>query len=185
MNPGFRRLGEEPRFQGTLIAVATATFEDPAGGRFERDVVHHPGAVSVVAVDGDHVILVRQYRAAVDAELLEVVAGKRDVAGEPPEETARRELAEEVGMIAGRLELLAEFYNSPGFCDERSFVFLGRDLEATPAEAHGIEEQYMTIERVALADVGAMIRRREIIDAKTIIGLTLAQRALTENEMPS
>ncbi len=103
---------------------------------FERDVVHHPGAVSVVPIidggaSGHQVILVRQYRAAIDAELLEIVAGKRDVAGEPPEVTARRELAEEVGMVAGRMELLAEFYNSPGFCDEHSCVFLGLDLEPT------------------------------------------------------
>lgn len=183
MSPGFRRLREEPRFQGTLISVGTGTFEAPDGTRFERDVIHHPGAVSVVPLVGGEVILVRQYRAAVDAELLEVVAGKRDVAGEPPEETARRELAEEVGMTAGRLELLAEFYNSPGFCDEHSFVFLGRDLQPTPLEAHGIEEHYMTIERVALADVGAMIRRGEIIDAKTIIGLTLAQQALAREAL--
>jgi ADP-ribose pyrophosphatase len=180
----FRRLGEELHFQGTLISVATATFEGPDGDQFERDVVHHPGAVSVVpvvagAAPGEYqVILVRQYRAAIEAELLEVVAGKRDVAGEPPEETARRELAEEIGMVAGRLELLAEFYNSPGFCDERSYVFLGLDLEPTASEAHGIEEQYMTIERISLADVGAMIRSRDIVDAKTIIGLTLARDAL-------
>jgi len=175
-------LSEELRYQGALISVATATFEAPDGQHFERDVVHHPGAVSVVPVvdgpDGPEVILVRQYRAAVDADLLEVPAGKRDVAGEPPEETARRELAEEIGMVAARLELLAEFYNSPGFCDEHSFVFLGRDLEPTPPEAHGIEEQYMTIERVALAGVASLVRGREIVDAKTIIGLALARDAL-------
>jgi len=183
VSPGFRRLGETVRFQGALISLATARFAAPDGQEFERDVVHHPGAVSVVPVldgpDGAHqVILVRQYRAAVDAELLEVVAGKRDVAGEPPEETARRELAEEIGMVAGRLELLAEFYNSPGFCDEHSFVFLGRDLVATEPEAHGIEEQYMTIEHVALTDVARLIADREIVDAKTIIGLALAKEAL-------
>ncbi|MDQ1412413.1 MAG: ADP-ribose pyrophosphatase [Acidimicrobiaceae bacterium] len=179
----FRRIGEELQFQGSLISVGTATFLGPDGEEFERDVVHHPGAVSVVPVvartgGGYEAILVRQYRAAVDAELLEVVAGKRDVAGEPPELTARRELAEEIGMTAGRLDLLAEFYNSPGFCDEHSYVFLGLELEPTASEAHGIEEQYMTIERVALDDVGAMISNREIVDAKTIIGLTLARDAL-------
>jgi len=183
VSPGFRQLGEELRYQGMLISLTTATFEAPDGSTFERDVVHHPGAVSVVAVEsgpeGAHqVILVRQYRAAIDADLLEVVAGKRDVAGEPPEVTAQRELAEEIGMTAGRLELLAEFYNSPGFCDEHSFVFLGLDLEATAPEAHGIEEQYMTVERIALADVGKLIASREIVDAKTIIGLTLARDAL-------
>jgi ADP-ribose pyrophosphatase len=178
----FRRLGEELRYQGGLISVATADFEAPDGQRFHRDVVHHPGAVSVVPVTGEpdnyQVFLVRQYRAAVDADLLEVVAGKRDVAEEPPEETARRELAEEIGMVAGRMELLAEFYNSPGFCDEHSYVFLGLDLEPTEAQAQGIEEQYLTIDRVALADVASMIKRKEIIDAKTIIGLTLAKEAL-------
>ncbi|MDQ1429257.1 MAG: ADP-ribose pyrophosphatase, partial [Acidimicrobiaceae bacterium] len=149
----FRRLGEKVQYRGTLISVATATFEAPDGSTFDRDVVHHPGAVSVVPViqkpqAPDEVVLVRQYRAAVDRELLEVVAGKRDVAGEAPEETARRELAEEVGLVAGRLDLLAEFYNSPGFCDEHSFVFLARDLEPTALSAQGVEEEHMTIERV-------------------------------------
>lgn len=187
MTSRFRRLGEALKFQGRLISVSTATFEGPDGSTFERDVVHHPGAVSVVPLIGDgtaaapyQVILVRQYRAAVDSELLEVVAGKRDVKGEPPEDTAQRELAEEIGMAAGRLQLLAEFYNSPGFCDEHSFAFLGRDLVPTPSDAQGIEEQYMTVERVALADVGAMITTGQIIDAKTIIGLALAREALAD-----
>jgi len=179
---GFRRISEELRHQGSLVSLGTATFQAPDGSRFERDVVHHPGAVSVVPVVGDgsarEVILVRQYRAAVDRELLEIVAGKRDVAGEPPEETARRELAEEVGMVAGRLELLAEFYNSPGFCDEHSFVYLGLDLEPTANQAHGIEEQYMTVERVPLDAAASLIRSGEIVDAKTIIGLLLAQATL-------
>lgn len=183
MSPGFRPLGEEQRYQTSLITVVSATFEAPDGQQFERDVVHHPGAVSVVPVvegeDGTYeVVLVRQYRAAVDRELLEVVAGKRDVTGEPPEETAKRELAEEVGLTAGRLELLAEFYNSPGFCDEHSFVYLGRELAPTEREAHGIEEQFLTVERVPLEAVAAMIRGGEIVDAKTIIGLTLAREAL-------
>ncbi|HVF75478.1 MAG TPA: NUDIX hydrolase [Acidimicrobiales bacterium] len=169
----FRKLSERERFRGSLISVATATFAGP-DGEFERDVVHHPGAVSVVPLlDDGTVILVRQYRAAIEADLLEIPAGKRDVDGEPPEETAARELVEEVGMKAGRLELLAEFYNSPGFCDEHSWVFLGRDLTECANDLQGIEEQHMTVERVALADVPAMVARGEITDAKTIIGLSL------------
>jgi 8-oxo-dGTP pyrophosphatase MutT (NUDIX family) len=172
----FRKLpAERERYRGSLISVATASFEDPEGAVFERDVVHHPGAVSVVPmVDHEVVLLVRQYRAAVDRVLLEIPAGKRDVDGEPPEDTARRELVEEVGMRAGRLDLLAEFYNSPGFCDERSYVFLGRDLIECDADAQGVEEQHMTIERVRLDDVPALVAAREIVDAKTIIGLCLA-----------
>jgi ADP-ribose pyrophosphatase len=114
----------------------------------------------------------------VDLELLEIPAGKRDVEGEPAEGTARRELEEEVGMRAGRLDKLAEFYNSPGFCDEHSVVFLARELEACRSSAQGVEEQHMTIERVALAEVPELIRSGQLLDAKSIVGLTLARALL-------
>ncbi|HEX2849291.1 MAG TPA: NUDIX hydrolase [Acidimicrobiales bacterium] len=171
----FRSLGEHEAYRGSLITVAQARFAAPDGSEFERDVVHHPGAVSVVpVVAGGSVLLVRQFRAAIGRELLEIPAGKRDVDGEPPAETARRELIEEVGKRAGRLEKLAEFYNSPGFCDEHSYVFVALDLDDAPADAQGIEEQHMTVEEVALDDVPRLVATAEITDAKTIIGLTLA-----------
>jgi ADP-ribose pyrophosphatase len=172
----FRRVEERIVHAGSLIEVAEATFEAPDGTHFERDVVHHPGAVSVVPIleDGS-VLLVRQYRAAIDGDLLEIPAGKRDVAGEPPEVTAHRELEEEVGMRAGRLELLARFYNSPGFCDEHSHVFVATDLTPTDRRAHGVEEQYLTVHRVPLDEVHGMIADGTIVDAKTIIGLSLAR----------
>ncbi|MCA1691056.1 MAG: NUDIX domain-containing protein [Acidimicrobiales bacterium] len=178
----FRKLGEHVVFKGSLIEVAQATFEGPDGKTFERDVVHHPGAVSVVPVidGGRSVLLVRQYRAAIDREILEIPAGKRDVDGEAVELTARRELEEEVGMRAGRLELLAEFYNTPGFCDEHAFVFMARDLEACASSAQGVEEQNMTIEEVALDDVPGLISSGQLVDAKSIIGLCLAREALRE-----
>jgi ADP-ribose pyrophosphatase len=143
-------------------------------------VVHHPGAVSVVPVidDGAAVLLVRQYRAAVDRELLELPAGKRDVDGEAPEVTAGRELEEEVGQRAGRLEKLAEFLNSPGFSDEHSFVYLGLDLEPCASSLQGVEEEHMTVERVPLHQVPELIASGAIEDAKTIIGLCLARQAL-------
>ncbi|MDP9073996.1 MAG: NUDIX hydrolase [Actinomycetota bacterium] len=175
----FHRLASELKYRGSLISVTRDTFAGPDGQPFERDVVHHPGAVSVVPVlESGEVMLVRQYRAAVDAELLELVAGKRDVADEPPEETARRELAEEIGMQPGKLLLLARFFNSPGFCDEFSYTFLARDLKPVPSSAQGIEEQHMTIHRIALDDVPALILSGDIVDAKTIIGLTLARQLL-------
>jgi 8-oxo-dGTP pyrophosphatase MutT (NUDIX family) len=175
----FRKVGERPVHDGHLISVAVAEFEGPDGGKFERDVVRHPGAVSVVAVDENRVVtMVRQYRAAIEGDLLEIPAGKRDVAGEPPEATARRELVEEVGLRAGRVELLAEFYNSPGFCDERSFTFMALDLEPCENDLQGPEEQAMTIERVSLDDVPDLIRAGRITDAKSIIGLLMAREAL-------
>ncbi len=178
--PRFRKLTERSVYRGDLIEVAVGTFADPVGHEFARDIVHHPGAVSVVPVvdEGTAVLMVRQYRAAVDMDMLEIPAGKRDVAGEPPERTARRELEEEVGMRAGRMELLAEFYNSPGFCDEHSFCFMALDLEPSTTSFQGVEEQHMTIERVALDDVPGLIATGRLVDAKSIIGLMLAREAL-------
>ena len=175
----FRKLAEERIYDGSLISVGRGTFEAPDGSTFNRDLVHHPGAVSIVPVDNDNgVLMVRQYRAAIDADLLEIPAGKRDVEGEPPEETARRELEEEVGMRAGRLQKLAEFYNSPGFSDEYSYVYLGLDLAPTPSSAHSPEEAAMEIERVSLDEVPMLIRTGRLVDAKSIIGLSLAREVL-------
>jgi 8-oxo-dGTP pyrophosphatase MutT (NUDIX family) len=176
---GFRLIDERPLATGAVIELKVGTFESPDGTRFERDVIRHPGAVTVVPLtDDDHVLLVRQYRAAVDAEMLEIPAGKRDVPGEATEVTAARELEEEVGRKAGRIELLGRFYNSPGFCDELSWSYLARDLSEVGNDLQGVEEQYLTVESVALDDVDAMIADGAIVDAKTIIGLTLALRRL-------
>lgn len=172
---GFRHLGDTVVHAGAIITLCRSEFESPTGERFERDVVRHPGAVSVVPLlDDGTVVLVRQYRAPIDRMVLEIPAGKRDVADEPLEETARRELIEEVGLSPGRLERLATFHNSIGFCDEESHVFLGTELTPAPMDRQGIEEAHMEIVRVALPDTPAMIAAGEITDAKTVIGLSLA-----------
>ncbi len=174
--PPFRKLAETEVHRSSLITVTSARFAGPDGTEFERDIVHHPGAVVVVPLTAvGTVLMVRQFRAAVGAALLEIPAGKRDVAGEPTEVTAARELAEEVGRRAGRLDLLARFYNSPGFSDELSWLYLARDLTEVPENRQGAEERAMTVEEVALADVPALIQTGEIIDAKSIIGLTLTR----------
>lgn len=179
MPEGFRRLAEQTVFEGSVISVTSVQLEGPDGDRFERQVVRHPGAVVVVPVTGDgRAVMVRQYRAAVEGQILEVPAGKRDVDGEPPEETARRELVEEVGRRAGRLDLLARFYNSPGFTDEFTWLYLARDLEEVPHDRQGFEEMAMQIEEVDLSEVPAMVASGAIRDAKSIIGLCLAREAL-------
>ena len=139
--------------------------------------MHPPGAVSVVPVARRRrVVLVRQYRAALDAELLEIPAGMRDVAGEPPEVTAQRELIEEVGLPAGRLDPLTEFYNSPGITDEHSYVFLATDLDAvaglSPGPRGGAHDDRAGAARPTCSAL--IVDRRVITDAKTIIGLLLA-----------
>ncbi|HVV35560.1 MAG TPA: NUDIX hydrolase [Acidimicrobiales bacterium] len=176
LSPKFHKRSERQLHRGALISLGEGTFVGPEGDEFVRDLVHHPGAVSVVPYEADGtVLLVRQYRAAVERELLEIPAGKRDVADEPPELTAHRELAEEVGRRAGRLELLGTFYNSPGFCDEYSYTYLARELTEVPIEAHSVEEAAMTIERLPLVEALALIATGDIVDAKTIVGLLLAK----------
>ena len=177
--PGFARVAERAVYQGRIVTVAVGTFAGPDGSTFERDVVHHPGAVAVVPLlDDGRVVLVRQYRAPIDRMLLEIPAGIRDVGGEPAEVTAQRELGEEVGLAARDLEWLCTFDNSAGFSDERVLVYLATGLTPTEDAPQGIEEQHMTIERVALDDVDALIARGELTDAKSVIGLTLARRRL-------
>ena len=175
---GFRKLDERIVWSGTLVSAGTGTFVDPEGAEFERDIVHHPGAVVVVPVIDDDVILVRQYRAAIDGELLEVPAGKRDITDEPVEITAHRELEEEVGMRAGSMVRIAEFYNSPGFCDEHTFLFLATELTPCATSFQGHEEQHMTIERVPLDTVPELIASGQLLDGKSIIGLCLAREHL-------
>lgn len=179
----FSHLHDDLLVEGHVISVYRSTFRAPDGEEFTREVVRHPGAVSVVPLtdDGD-VVLVRQYRAALDRFLLEIPAGKRDVAGEPPEETARRELAEEVGLVADELVPLAVFHNSVGFSDEESHVFLGTGLRGTDKDLQGIEEEHMTEVRIPLADVPGRIAAGDISDAKTVIGLLLALRHVEQSD---
>ena len=177
---GFRIVGSNRVADAGFLAIDEVVVEDEGHETFTRMVVRHPGAVVMVpVVDPDHALLVRQFRAATGGELLEVPAGKRDVDGEAPEQTARRELAEEIGLRPARLVKLAEFWNSPGFCDEYTHLFAAFDLGATDeGEPATHEEAAMTTERVAFADVDALIARRELVDAKSIIGLLLTRRLL-------
>lgn len=175
----FRKLGERVVHQGQSITYAVGTFEAPDGRQFQRDIVHHPGAVSMVAVDDDgRTVLVRQYRAALDEWLLELPAGKLDVEGEDPLVCAQRELAEEVGLAASRWELLATFHHSPGFTDELGRVFLAQDLTSVPDSRQGIEEQWLTIEWHLVADAVELVRNGTVHDAKSAIGLLLARERL-------
>jgi ADP-ribose pyrophosphatase len=176
----FRFLGEEVLHEGPVVRVARATIGGPDGAPYEREVVHHPGAVAVVPVldDGVTAVLVRQYRSALDDLVLEVPAGKCDVADEAPELTAARELEEEVGYRAGRLEQLCVIHNSPGFCDERVVVFLACELQAGEATPHGVEEEHMVVEHVSLRDADRLIAEGDVTDAKTVVGLLLARDRL-------
>jgi ADP-ribose pyrophosphatase len=185
---GFRRLAETVIHKGHVVTLSVAQVATPSGSVLEREIVHHPGAVAVVAVlEGDRgpeAVLVRQYRAAVDQLLLEIPAGKRDVEGEDPMVAAARELQEEVGLQATELVHLAGFHNSPGFCDEFLDVYLAMHPVDVADDRQGVEEEAMTIERVPLAEVPAMIADGRLTDAKSIIGLLMAIRHL-DREHPA
>ena len=179
MSP-FRILSSQTLVETGFIRLAELEVEGE-GERFTRLVVRHPGAVVAVPVEPDreHVLLVGQYRAAADRELLEVVAGKRDVEGEAPETTASREMHEEIGRRPGRLVKLCEFFNSPGFCDEYTHLYAALDVEKLDAPAAvNAEERAMTVERVHFDEVDDLIADGRIVDAKSIVGLLLTRRYL-------
>lgn len=163
--------------KGWRFSVARATYRTADGKTFERDVVHHPGAVGVIPLHDDGTVtLVRQYRAALFRDMVEVPAGIRDVDGEDDATTAARELVEEAGLEAGHLELLTTFHNSPGFSDEDVAIYVATDLRPVPDDRQGVEEEAMTVERVPLTHALAEIEAGRITDAKTVIGLLLLDR---------
>lgn len=177
---GFRRIGERPRFDGGFFSVVTGTFVGPSGFTFERTIIRHPGAVCAVPLedDGRHVLMIRQFRAAVEEPILELPAGKRDVEGEDPKLCAARELEEEIGRRAGRLTEIGHFVNSPGISDEETLCYLAEELVECERDAQGVEEQHMTIERISLDDIEELIAAGDLVDAKSIIALYAARSTL-------
>jgi 8-oxo-dGTP pyrophosphatase MutT (NUDIX family) len=180
--PGFARLDERRVHEGHIWHVVVADFVDPDGHHFERDIVRSPGSVGVVPLfdtaSGFEVVMVRQYRPAFERDLWEIPAGMRDVPGEPAEETAARELAEEVGLAAGTLEALTPFLPSPGMTDAVAHLFLATDLVEVPRQLHGPEEEHMEVVRLPLKEALAMVDRGEIDNAMAVIGLLLTDRRL-------
>lgn len=168
---GFEILSEELIRTGPVVTTHLLQIRTPDGDQIDREVTRHPGAVCVLPIDGDEMIMLRQYRAPLNRRILEIPAGKRDVADEPPIETANRELIEETGYSAGSLELLGNFWNTPGFCDERCWVYVATDLTPAPRDADGAEEAHMEIVRVPLASARDLALSGEVEDAKTLLAL--------------
>ncbi|MGY2081029.1 NUDIX domain-containing protein [Modestobacter sp. SYSU DS0657] len=174
-------LASEEVYAGRVISLRKDTVAMPGGGDSVREVVRHPGAVAVVAVDDDdRVVLLRQYRHPVGQHLWELPAGLRDVDGEPPVETARRELAEEVQLAAERWSLLTTHFSSPGFCDEQVVVYLAEGLsEVNRPEGFVVEheEADMTVERVPLTEAVQQVFDGTIRNAAAVVGLLAAAQA--------
>jgi ADP-ribose pyrophosphatase len=170
--------------RGHYLDFRIVTVERADGSRATRDIVGHPGAVAIVAIDdADRVLLVRQWRVAAGAALLEIPAGTLDVdtttaTTEDPDVAAARELEEETGYRAGHWERLGSFWTAPGFATELMHLYLATDLR--PAEADRVgpdEDERLELERMPWRDAVAAADKGEIVDAKSLVGLCrLARR---------
>ncbi len=156
-------------FKGRVLHLRVDEVELPTGKKSIRELIHHPGGVGVVAVDDENnVLMVRQYRKALEQTLLEIPAGKLEP-GEDPKECAARELEEETGFCAGSLSYLDYFIPTPGYCDEKIHIYLATDL--CQGEIHPDEDEILHIERYPIEQLIDMIATGELKDGKTIIGL--------------
>jgi ADP-ribose pyrophosphatase len=168
-------LSTEEVYHGSVIDVAVYTVRE-RDITYKREVVHHPGGAGVVAVFDDRTIpLVRQYRHPTLRYTLELPAGRLSPP-ERPEDCAARELEEEIGVRPGRMEKLTEFFTTPGFCEEKLWVYLATELTETRQNLEG--DELLDIVRVTFPRAFEMIADGEIEDAKTIIGLMLAATRL-------
>lgn len=182
MRHSYEVLAQHERFRGTVIRVVSDEVVMPGGSVSTRDYVQHPGSVAVLALDTqDRVLLIRQYRHPLRETLWELPAGLRDVADEPPQLTAARELAEEGFLAAQRWHTLVDTYSSPGMSDEVVRTFLARDLSAVPDaeryQAAGDEEVELERHWVPLSDAVAMVVRGEVLNGPCQVSLLSAQSA--------
>ncbi len=166
-------LNSEQVFKGKVFSVVRDRVVLPNGREVTLDIVRHPKSVVLVPVpEPGHVILVRQYRHAVNANLWELPAGSLDP-GETPEQAAIRECHEEVGLVPQTVVRLAALYPTPGYCDEEMIFFRLSSLEQPATEAAQDEDEDIEVKTFELREAREMIRRGEIVDMKTLVGLSL------------
>jgi len=167
------RLNSEPVFKGKVFSVDRDTVKMPNGRTVTVDVVRHAKSVVLVPVpEPGKVILIKQYRYAVNAFLWELPAGSVDE-GETPDAAARRECHEEIGLVPSTVVRLSAMYPTPGYCDEEMVFFRLSALEKTDEQAHLDEDEDIEARTFELRDAREMIRRGEITDMKTLVGLSL------------
>lgn len=169
-----KTMKSEKIYEGKIVNLRIDTVELPDKKYSKREIVEHPGAVGIIPItDDDCIVLVKQFRKPVEKFLLEIPAGKLEI-NEEPRETATRELKEETGYDANKMEYLLEFYTSPGFSNEKVYLFLASELiEGSPCPDTG---EFIKTEKINIEDLLKMVERGEIVDSKTIIGIELANK---------
>ncbi|KGG81405.1 ADP-ribose pyrophosphatase [Caloranaerobacter azorensis H53214] len=164
-------------YEGKILNLRIDTVELPDKKYSKREIVEHPGAVAIIAItDENELVLVKQFRKAVEKILLEIPAGKLEV-GEEPEECARRELLEETGFTAKEMKYLYEFYTSPGFCNEKMYLFLAKGL--IKGESNPDNDEYIEVHTKKVDELYDMVINGEILDSKTIIGIYTAKMLMS------
>lgn len=179
--PGLREIPirDEQVFHGVLIDVAHMQVTLPNGGTSLREIVRHPGGAAVVPLDGEgNVTLVRQHRVALDLMTLEIPAGKLNGSQENPLLAAARELEEETGLRAGRMEWLTTMLPTPGYCTEKLHLYLATGL--TPCRPHLDADEFLDVVKIPFAQALEMVDRGELADGKTALALLLAQRRMSK-----
>jgi ADP-ribose pyrophosphatase len=173
--------------RGQFITFRVDTIVDAEGGRHTREVVEHPGAVCVIPVLGEDVLLVRQYRTAVAKVMLELPAGKLDLVAdgvtEDPDVAAPRELGEETGFHAQTWRKLGRFWTAPGFTDELMHLYLATDLEPLENYRGPDEDEFLDLVRMPWREAVAMAEDGRIDDAKTLLGLLRVARLADKSEL--
>jgi ADP-ribose pyrophosphatase len=170
-----KTLKSEEIFSGKVISLHLQDVELPNGKQSKREIIKHPGAVAILAVTEDNkIVMVEQYRKALERTIVEIPAGKLEK-GEEPALCARRELEEETGYVCESLELLTSFYTSPGFADEIVHVFLAKGLTEKENSAALDEDEFLNLEELTLEEALQYVKEQKIYDAKTIYAVQYLQ----------
>jgi ADP-ribose pyrophosphatase len=169
----FELLRSESLLKGRAFAIRRDWMKAPDGRETKFDIIEHGGSVVIVPIDADgNLLFVRQYRHAAGQDLLELPAGTLDE-NEDPAVCAAREIREETGFAAGKLEKIGEFYLAPGYSTEFMVVYLARDLTHSPLEADA--DEFLSLEKIPIQQALAMAMRGEMPDAKSLAALLLAR----------
>ena len=164
-----KTLSSRQVFDGGYLRLRIDTVRTADGGESTREIIEVGDAVVVIAIDADdNMLLVRQYRKAVEMELLELPAGSIDP-GEDAETAVRREMQEETGYLPGRVERLGGFYSAPGFCTEYLYLYLATEL--TPSQLHAEDTAGISLVRTPVSEIPDLLASGRIKDAKSIAGL--------------
>lgn len=166
-----KTINSEKIYDGTIISLRIDEVELPDGKRAKRELIKHSGAVAIIPVTTDgKLVLVRQYRKALDRTIVEIPAGRIEI-GEDPRETAKRELEEETGYGVKELTFVQAFATSPGFADEIVYLYLAEDLIEIENPAEGDEDEFIDILEVTIEEAESLVETGEIYDAKTAFAL--------------